>query len=187
MYSRALLLTSTVASDARARGATHATERSLPHAARRDAPPTRHSSRASASDADEKPRPRTVSGAPPSASARAGATQLTAADGWYVNDAAADDDGDGDDDDDDDGDGDGAYCCAFIDTPSAFAPTECTGDAHSSCASSTYRASTARDAFSSRQRSVYASRKPPPTTATRVPPRDGPSGGAAPRTPTRRW
>ena len=92
VYSRALLLTSTVASDARARGATHATERSLPHAARRDAPPTRHSSRASASDADEKPRPRTVSGAPPSASARAGATQLTAADGWYVNDAAAADD-----------------------------------------------------------------------------------------------
>ena len=28
----------------------------------------------------------------PSASARAGATQLTAADGWYVNDAAAADD-----------------------------------------------------------------------------------------------
>ena len=81
----------------------------------------------------------------------------------------------------------GAYCCAFIDTPTAFAPTECTGDAHSSCDSSTYRASTARDAFSRRQRSVYASRKPPPTTATRVPPRDGPSGGAAPRTRTRRW
>ena len=79
MYSRALLLTSTVASDARARGATHATERSLPHAARRDAPPTRHSSRASASDADEKPRPRTVSGAPPSAAGKGGFSPLAVA------------------------------------------------------------------------------------------------------------
>ena len=79
------------------------------------------------------------------------------------------------------------YCCAFIETSTAFAPSEWSGVTHSSCDASTNRASTALDALSKRQRSVYASRKPEPSTATRVPPRSGPSGGATPLTCIGAW
>ena len=79
------------------------------------------------------------------------------------------------------------YCCAFIETVSGFGPSECTGVEHSSWFSSTYRASTAADAFSKRQRSVYASLKPLPSTVTRVPPRSGPIAGVMPLTASSAW
>ena len=185
MYSRALLLTSTVASARARRGATaHASARALPHRARRAAPPTRHSSRASASDADEKPLPCTVRGVPPSESARAGATQLAAAAGWYVNDAAAADDA-------------AARVLLRVHRHAHRASRRPrAGDAHSSCAPSTYRASTARDRCP-RQRTATraaharaASRPPPPTTARacrRATPRSGPSGGATPLARSSAW
>ena len=66
-------------------------------------------------------------------------------------------------------------------------PAACTADEHSSCDSSTYRASTGADALPNAQRSVYASRKPPPSTLTRVPPRSGPSDGAVPLAVSAAW
>ena len=80
----------------------------------------RHSSRPSASDADEKCAPCTVNGVPPSATTDAGEMELTTAAGWYVYSTPPP-----------------LYCCAFIDTNSAFAPKECTGVEHSSWLSST--------------------------------------------------
>ena len=116
---------------------------------------------------------------PPSASARDGDRALTDADARYVYRTALPTTPDDDDDD--------AYCCAFIDSRTAFGPSEWIGDAHSSCDASTYRASTALDALSKRQRSVYASLKPAPSTDTRVPPRSGPSGGATPLARSSAW
>ena len=84
MYSRALLLTSTRTSPAAARVALHTTAPSLAHCARRTAPPRRHVSTPSASDADEKPPPCTVNGVPPSDDTIDGETQLTDAAAWYV-------------------------------------------------------------------------------------------------------
>ena len=72
MYSRALLLSSTRDSPATARVALHTTAETLAHCARRTAPPMRHVSTPSDSDADEKPPPCSVSGVPPSASAELG-------------------------------------------------------------------------------------------------------------------
>jgi hypothetical protein len=57
----------------------HTSALALAHAARRTAPPTRHVSTPSASDAAEKPPPCTVSGVPPSEGAADGDTWLTAA------------------------------------------------------------------------------------------------------------
>ena len=72
LYSRALLLTSSRDVPAGARVALHTSALELAHTARRTAPPTRHVSTPSASDADEKPLPCTVRGVPPSESALAG-------------------------------------------------------------------------------------------------------------------
>ena len=90
-----------------------------------------------ASDDAVNPLPCTVTGVPPSASTDDGDTKLTTAAGWYVYSTLPP-----------------LYCCAFIDSSRRFAPTECTGVTHSSWLSSTYRASTAHDAFSNRHRSV---------------------------------
>ena len=111
---------------------------------------------------------------PPSASARDGESALTDAAPRYVYRTAAPPSA-------------AEYCCAFIDSRSGFGPSEWIGDAHSSCDSSTYRASTALDALSKRQRSVYASLKRAPSTDTRVPPRSGPSGGATPLATSSAW
>ena len=170
MYSRALLLTSTRASPADARVALHTSALSLAHTARRTEPPIRHVSTPSASDAAEKPEPCTVRGVPPSASAAAGVTALTSADGWYVYETPL-----------------GAYCWPFTESSTDDDPAKRTGVTHSSCDSSTYRASTGADALPNAQRSVYASRKPPPSNDTRVPPRSGPSGGAAPLATIAPW
>ena len=72
VYSRALLLTSTRASPAAARVELHTIALELAHTARRVALPIRHVSTPSASDADEKPAPCTVTGVPPSDRADAG-------------------------------------------------------------------------------------------------------------------
>jgi hypothetical protein len=125
VYSRALLLTSTRASPAGARVALHKSDPAADHAARRDAPPTRHDSTPSDSDEDEKPPPRTVSGVPPSAADDDGDTHATDAAGWYVYDAPR-----------------AAYCCPFIDSNTRAPPAACNGAEHSSCHASTYRAST---------------------------------------------
>ena len=121
-------------------------------------------------DADEKPPPCTVSGVPPSDSAVLGETSLTHAAGWYVYHAPL-----------------GAYCCPLIESSTPTPPATCTADEHSSCDSSTYRASTGADERPNAHRSVYASRKPPPSTLTRVPPRSGPTGGAATRAVSDAW
>ena len=84
MYSRALLLTSMRDSPADARVALHTIAELLDHTARRTDPPMRHVSTPSASDAEEKPPPCTVSGVPPSASAELGERYATPAAGWYV-------------------------------------------------------------------------------------------------------
>ena len=84
VYSRALLLTSMRDSPAAARVALHTIADALAHTARRTAPPMRHVSTPSDSDADEKPPPCTVSGVPPSESAELGERYLTHAAGWYV-------------------------------------------------------------------------------------------------------
>ena len=89
-----------------------------------------------------------MSGVPPSDSATVGEIELT--DAWYVYDAPL-----------------RAYCCPFIESSTPTLPAECTADEHSSCASSTYRASTAANAPPNAQRSEYASRKLPPSTLTR--------------------
>ena len=80
-----------------------------------------------------------------------------------------------------------AYCWPFIESSTPTLPAACTGDEHSSCESSTYRASTGADALPNAHRSVYASRKPPPSTLTRVPPRSGPTGGAVPLAVSAVW
>merc|ERR1740130_2158770 len=183
LYSRALLLASSRASPARERPTAHESARALAHRARRAAPPTRHSRYPAASDADEKPLPCAVTTVPPSASARAGTSQLTADAGWYVKRAAP-----------------AAappaapYCRAFTESATRAAPSPRAADAHSNCAPSTRRASTAPEPLPIRQRTVDASRPPTPApppppppppddddeaiaTATRVPPRSGPSGG----------
>ena len=183
MYSRALLLASTAnapptPTPTPPRVELHTTDDAPAQRARRDATPTRHTRYPSASDDDEYPPPSTVSGVPPSASARDGESALTDGASTYVNRAptarcaAPTPD---------------SYCCAFIDRRTALPPSECAADAHSSCEPSTYRASTAADAFSKRQRSVYASRKRAPSTETRVPPRSGPSGGATPLESSSAW
>ena len=82
--------------------------------------PIRQTSSPSASDAAEKPPPCTVSGVPPSDGAADGDTWLTAAAGWYVYRAPP-----------------AAYCCPFIESSTGAPPGACTGDAHSSCDSST--------------------------------------------------
>ena len=74
VYSCPLLLTSTTASPAAARVVLHTTADALAHTARRTAPPMRHVSTLSDSDAEEKPAPCTVRGVPPSASAELGDT-----------------------------------------------------------------------------------------------------------------
>ena len=74
------------ASPADARVALHTSAELLAHTARRTAPPMRHVSTPSASDADEKPPPCTVSGVPPSASAELGEMYRMLAAGWYVYD-----------------------------------------------------------------------------------------------------
>merc|ERR1712185_547388 len=66
VYSRALLLTSMRASPAAARVELHTSALELAHTARRTTLPKRHVSEPSASDADEKPLPCTVTGVPPS-------------------------------------------------------------------------------------------------------------------------
>ena len=124
---------------------------------------------------------------PPSASARAGTSQLTAAAGWYVNRAAAP----------------AApaappsappYCRAFTENVTRAAPSPRAAAAHSSCAPSTRRASTAPEPLPIRQRTVDASRPAPApdeaaasATATRVPPRSGPSGGESPAAASEPW
>ena len=80
-----------------------------------------------------------------------------------------------------------AYCCPFIDSSTSTLPAACTGDEHSSCDSSTYRASTGADALPNPHRKVYASRKPPPSMLTRVPPRSGPNDGVAPLAVSDAW
>ena len=160
LYSRPLLVTSMRTAPAAERVVLHTSACALAHRARRTVLPIRHSSAPTASDAAEKCAPCTVTGVPPSAIAVTGETKLTAAAAWYVYSTLPP-----------------LYCCAFIESSSGFAPSECTGVEHSSWLSSMYRASTADDAFSKRQRSVYASLKPEPSTVTRVPPRSGPIGG----------
>ena len=53
------------------------------------------------------------------------------------------------------------------------------GDAHSSCPLSTRRAAAVALLPSKRQRTVADSRKPAPSTVTRVPPATGPAGGTS--------
>ena len=115
VYSRALLLTSTRASPDGARVVLHTSAPSDAHAARRTPPPMRHVSTPSASDTDEKPPPRTVSGVPPSDATVDGETHATDAARWYVYVAPLD-----------------AYCCPFIDSISDTPPAACIGDEHSS-------------------------------------------------------
>ena len=148
----------------------HTTAFALAHLARRAVPPTRQSSIPEASAASEKCAPYTVTGVPPSLGTLAGDTELTAAAGWYVYSTLPP-----------------PYCCPFIERSSRFAPSEWTGAEHSSWLSSTYRAITAEDAFSKRHRSVYASRKPLPSTVTRVPPRSGPIAGVTPLATSSAW
>merc|ERR1740130_640431 len=181
LYSRALLLASSRASPARDRPTAHESARALAQRARRAAPPTRHSRYPAASDADEKPLPCAVTTVPPSASARAGTSQLTADAGWYVKRAAPPAAPPA-----------APYCRAFTESATRAAPSPRAADAHSSCAPSTRRASTAPEPLPMRQRTVDASRPPTPATApppppdeaiataTRVPPRSGPSGGDSP-------
>ena len=83
----------------------------------------RHSKSPSASDAEEKPPPCTVSGVPPSASAELGERYATPAAGWYVYRTPL-----------------GAYCCPFRVTVTVAGPAAIRGVKHSSCDSSTYRA-----------------------------------------------
>ena len=119
---------------------------------------------------------------PPSASARAGTSQLAADAGWYVKRAAPDDAPD-----------DAPYCRALSESHSRDAPTRRADDAHSSCAASTRRASTPREPLPTRQRAVDASRTAPAPapahthTDTRVPPRSGPSGGDTPAADSPPW
>ena len=135
---------------------------------------------------------------PPSASARAGTSQLAAHAGWYVNTApptapptrppAAK-----------------PYCRAFSESDSRAEPTRRADDAHSSCDASTRRASTPLEPLPTRHRTVDASRTAPTShagpatpaaapapatataTATRVPPRSGPTGGDTPAGVTEPW
>ena len=166
-----MLLASSRASPARDRPTAHESARALAHRARRAAPPTRHSRYPAASDADEKPLPCAVTAVPPSASARAGTSQLAADAGWYVKRAAPPAPPPA-----------APYCRAFTESDTRAAPRPRAADAHSSCAPSTRRASTAPEPLPIRQRTVDASRNSAPSiaTATRVPPRSGPSGGATP-------
>ena len=132
---------------------------------------------------------------PPSDDAVDGESHPTDDAGWYVYDAPL-----------------RAYCWPFIDSTTRAPPDACTGDEHSSCDASTYRASAddtterteddgggcTSDAKLNAHRSVYASRNapnarpppstsPPPTTATRVPPPTGPTSGAASRAESGAW
>ena len=75
----------------------------------------RHVSSPSASEADEKPSPCTVSGVPPSDDTVIGEIELTDAAGWYVYCTPLE-----------------AYCWPFIDSSTSTEPGACTGDEHSS-------------------------------------------------------
>ena len=169
MYSRALLLTSTRASPAAVRVVLHTIALALAHTARRTAPPMRHVSTPSDSDADEKPPPCTVSGVPPSAAPRDGHTDDTDADGTYVNSTPDDEN-----------------CTPFSDTSTrrAPAPTDA-DDAHSSTPADTTRPTAVAPPSSNRHRADADSRSRAPSTDTRVPPPTGPTSGNAALTHTR--
>ena len=120
LNSRPLLLTSTETSPALERVELHTTAFSLNHRARRTTPPMRHSNRPKDSAAPWKALPCTVSGVPPSASAMLGDTKLTDNDSRNVYSTP-----------------ESLYCCAFIDSISAFVPSDCNGVTHSSWFAST--------------------------------------------------
>ena len=92
----------------------------------------------------------------------------------------------------------------FTESDTRAAPSPRAADAHSGCAPSTRRASTAPEPLPTRrQRTVDASRPPTPApppppppplpddeaiaNATRMPPRSGPSGGDSPATASQPW
>ena len=117
VYSRPLVLTSTDAYPAGARGEWHTSADSLTYVARVTDAFHAHSSSDASDAAAEKPLPSTVTGVPPSDAPRDGHTDETAAAGRYVKRTPLDEN-----------------CCPFIDTSSHREPApDDGGAAHSSC------------------------------------------------------